>query len=153
MWPVVSGTKTLAADPGSPERYKVHGLDLLVQAAHPIDAKLDWDLGILEGKATSWLFVMFLKLFLNLYLFFIFFAVWQGILSCWKRPLPSGNTVPWRGVRMWSATLHTGNTPHDWRCSDPIIYLILVTQICFAKFRNLLFTCCLIYPTPWQLPL
>ncbi len=33
------------------------------------------------------------------------FAVWQGVLSCWKKPLPSGNTIAMKGVYLVCNTL------------------------------------------------
>ncbi len=58
-----------------------------VHPAHPIDAQLDWDLGNLKATSTPWTV-----------------AGVAGALSCWKRPLLSGNTIDMKGC-MWSAAI------------------------------------------------
>ncbi len=73
---------------------KLQGWIGLVCSAHPTDARLDWDLGNLEAKS---------KLCSSSHSWTIF-ALWQGALSCWKRPQPPGNTVSMKGCT-WSATM------------------------------------------------
>ena len=90
LWrcPVVSSTKMLAADPLSPASCKF-GATGIGLPTHHTDARLDWDLGNLQARATSLCSSNHSGKMC---------AVWEGTLFCWKRPLPSRNTVTHEGV-------------------------------------------------------